>query len=126
MRVKWEDEMTEKVRWKRLQPFRDAWFNHRPVGQHDDGKHLVDRSFDRVRKGNQPERNWRRPKFLSLQCPGLEAVKCRHEVCGDFGHFLFGRSLRDILLIGLENVFKRPAVHGRAPVSKQLNREGGN
>jgi hypothetical protein len=41
-------------------------------------------------------------------------------------HFLFGHGLRDILLIGLENVLKRAAILGSASMSKQLAGDGWN
>jgi hypothetical protein len=47
--------------------------------------------------------------------------KSGHKVGSDFSHFLFAYGLRDILLIGLENVFKRAAISARASIPEQLD-----
>ena len=89
-----------------LQPFRHTGLNNGAAGQHDDKVHLVHRSLDRVRKGNEPKRDRLVAKFLSLQCADLDTVKGGHKVSRDLSYFLFGDGLRDILLIGFEDVLQ--------------------
>jgi hypothetical protein len=49
-----------------LQPLRHFRLNNRPVRQQNDKEHLAQRSFDRVREANMPERNRRCSKLLRL------------------------------------------------------------
>jgi hypothetical protein len=98
----------------RLHPLRHARHNNSSIRQQNDKKHLPQRSLDRVRKAYEPERDRLRSKFLILHCVGLYVVECRHKVCGDFCHFLFGYSVGRILFTSLEKVFQRTAVIGRA------------
>ena len=53
-------------------------------------------------------------------------IESCHKIRSDFSRFLFAYGLRDILLIGLENVFQRPTILGRASVSKQFDGHGWN
>ena len=51
---------------------------------------------------------------MRLQCADLYVVKGRHKIGSDLCHFLFGYGIGGILITGLENVFQRAAVLGRA------------
>jgi hypothetical protein len=42
--------------------------------------------------------------FLRFKSADLYVIKGQHEVGGDLSRFIFAYDLRDILLIGLENV----------------------
>src|ERR1700722_17291664 len=103
-----------------LQPFLHPRHNNRSIRKQDYEEHLSQRSFDRVRKGNEPEWNRGRPKFLSLQRADLYVVKSRHKIGSDLSRFLFGYGVGRILFTGLKDVFERAAVLGRASIPKQF------
>jgi hypothetical protein len=50
-----------------LQPLRDTRFDHSAIGRYDSEKHFSDRSFNHVRKADEPIWNWGSPKFLRFQ-----------------------------------------------------------
>jgi hypothetical protein len=83
-------------------------------------------SFNHVRKADEPIWNWGSPKFLRFQCADLNVVKDRHEIGGDLGDFFFGRGLRNILLIRLENVFQCAAIWGCTSIPEQFYSESWN
>jgi hypothetical protein len=106
----------------RLHPLLHPRLNNGPIRQNDK-ENILDCTFNRVRKANEPERYRLRPKFLSLQRTNLDVVKGRHEVCGDLGHFLLSYGIGRIVFTSLENVFERTAVFGRASVAEELKGE---
>ncbi len=73
-------------------------------------------------KETSQEWNRLRPELLRFECADLRVIESCHKICSDFSRFLFAYGLRDILLIGLENVFKRAAIHGSASIAEQFNR----
>jgi len=86
---------------KHLHPLFNPRHNNRPIRQQDDEIHLAHWPLDRVRKADEPKRNGRCPKFLSLQRPDLYVIKGRQEIRCDLC-FLSGHGLCDLLLIDLE------------------------
>jgi hypothetical protein len=46
-----------------------------------------------------------RPELLRFECGDLRVIESCHKIRCDFSRFRFAYGLRDILLIGLENVF---------------------
>jgi hypothetical protein len=91
---------------QRLQPLLD--FRHNPIRQQNDEKHILDWSFNRVRKANKPERNRRCPKLLRFECADLDVIKSRHKIGSDLCDFLSGHGLCDLLLIDLEKRTQPP------------------
>ena len=70
-----------------LQSLLHAWHDDRPIRQQNGKEHILDWTFNRFRKADEPERNRRRPKFLSFQRADLFVIKGGHEVCGDLCPF---------------------------------------
>jgi hypothetical protein len=91
-----------------LQPLFHPRHNNRPIRQQDDEEHILDWSFNRVRKAYKPKRNRRCAKFLSLQCSDLYVVKSRHKIGSDLSRFLFGYGVGRILFTGLKDVSSVP------------------
>jgi hypothetical protein len=63
---------------------------------------------------------------LRFECADLRVIESCHKVCRNLCRSLSAYGLRDILLIGLENVFKRAAIHGSASIPEQFNRHRRN
>jgi hypothetical protein len=99
------------------------WHHNGSIRQQNDKEHLPQRPLDRVREANEPKRDRRRAKFLSLKSADLYVIKSRHKVCGDLCHFLFGYGIGGILFTTVKDVLQRAAVLGRASVAKQLDGE---
>ena len=102
----------------RLHPVLHLWHNNGPIRQQYNKEHILDWTFNRVRKANELERHRQRPEFLSLQRADLRVVEGRHKIGGDLGHFLFRYGIGRILFTGFKDVFQSASVLGSASVSK--------
>ncbi len=107
-----------------LQPLLHARHNNGPVWQQNDEEQILDWSFNRVRKANEPERNRRCSKFLSFQCAYRFMIKGRHEIGSDLGGFLLGYCIGRVLIASLKDIFERAAVLGRASIPEQFDCKG--
>ena len=103
---------------RRLQPLLHLWHNNCPVRQQYDEKHILDWSFNRVRKADQPKRSGRCPKILRFQCSDLYVIKGRHKVGSDLSRFLFRLWRQENSVHQLQSIFKCSTVLGGTSVIK--------
>ena len=78
----------------RLQPLLHSRHNNRPIRQKYDKEHLSHRSFNRVRKADQPEWTGFVRNFCVSSAPDLDVIKSRHKIGGDFSRFFFRYGVR--------------------------------
>jgi hypothetical protein len=81
-----------------LKPLFHPWHNDRPIGQQHDKEHILDWTFNRIRKANESERDRICPKFLRFQCADLYLIKGRHKIGSNFSRFFFRYGVGRILL----------------------------
>jgi hypothetical protein len=100
------------------QPLCHSGLNNRPIRQQYDKKHILDWSFNRVRKANKPKWDRLCPKLLRFERADLGVIKGRHKIGSDLSRLLFGNSIGRILFTSLKDEFQRAAVLGGTSVSE--------